>query len=52
MKQNKKAQVERETSLWILAIIILVVLVIVVFFLKNQGINLLNKILDILRFGR
>lgn len=50
--KDKRGIVESETALWILAIIILVVIVIIIFFLRGKGINLLEKLFEILRFGR
>lgn len=49
--KNKKGLVERETALWILAIIVLAAIVIIIFFLRGKGINILEKIFEILRFG-
>jgi len=50
--KNKKAIVQRETALWILAIIVLAVVVLIFFFLRGKGTDILQKIFDMLRFGR
>ena len=49
---SKKGLVERETALWILALLVLLVLIAIVFFLKAKGINVLDRIFEIFRFGR
>ncbi len=50
--KNRKGMVEGETALWILALLALVVLFIIVFLLKSKGVSVLDKIFEILRFGR
>ncbi len=50
--KNKKAIVQSETALWILAIIVLAVVVLIFFFLRGRGTDILQKIFDMLRFGR
>lgn len=50
--KNKKAIVWNEVALWIIALFALVIIIIGVFVLKAKGINLIDKLREILRFGR
>ena len=49
---RKKAMVESSTAMWILALLVLVVLFLILFFLKGKGVGFIDRIFDILRFGR
>lgn len=49
---NKKGIVWHEVALWIIALAVLAVVVAGVFLLKGKGISLIDKIKDLLRFGR
>ena len=49
---NKKAIVWNEIALWILAIAALVLIILGIFVLKSKGINLIDKLGEILRFRR
>ncbi len=49
---NKRALALETIGKWILALIILVLLITGMIVLKGKGINLFDKIAEILRFGR
>lgn len=49
---GKKAYVDiDEVILWILALLSLAVIIIVIFIFKGGGENLINKIINLFRFG-
>lgn len=52
INKNKKGFVESHTAMWILALLVLVVLFLILFFLKGKGVGFIDRIFDILRFGR
>jgi len=49
---NKKAIVWNEIGLWILAIAALVLIILGIFVLKSKGINLIDKLEELLRFRK
>jgi len=52
-KMHKKAAIEiHEVGLWIIAIAVLAIVILGIFLLKEKGINLIEKIRELLRFGR
>ncbi len=48
---DKKAFIWGEVALWIIALIVLVIVIIGIFMLKTKGINLIDKLAEILRFS-
>ncbi len=53
-KSNKKGKkgVEREVIAWVIALLVLAFAVILILILNKQGINVIDKIKEFLRFGR
>lgn len=50
--KNKRGVVWNEIVWWIIAIVLLAMIIIGIIYLKNSGINLGDKIKEILRFGK
>lgn len=48
--RNKKALIWNEVAMWVIAIVILVIVIAGIFLLKTKGINLIDKLGEILRF--
>ena len=51
-KSNGKKGVEREVIAWVVAFLVLAFAVILILILNKQGINVIDKIKEFLRFGR
>jgi UPF0716 family protein affecting phage T7 exclusion len=53
MKKNKKAaMVQNELGWWIIAIVVLVLVIIGLSIMHAKGINVIDQLKNILRFGR
>jgi len=50
--KNKKGFTWSQLGYWLLALIVLVFIVYALFLMKEKGVNLVDKIKDVLRFGR
>lgn len=48
--KNKKGFASRTVALWVLAIVFLAAIALIIFFLKDKGLEILNKIFEALRF--
>ena len=53
IKKEKKGQIEIDEIIWwIIAIIVLVLVVILYFTLKSKGINIIDYIKNLVKFGK
>ncbi|MEM4703133.1 MAG: hypothetical protein QXP53_01475 [Candidatus Pacearchaeota archaeon] len=52
MKKIKKAMVPRELGWWIIALVVLVLVILGLMLMQKKGINVIDQLKNLLRFGR